>query len=86
MADRLIWRRYYARGKRHDPESYGAVWDPHNDNRGLARRGILTRALTRDALYEALMARRSFATTGVGLHIEFCCGGEPMGSFGIAVF
>jgi hypothetical protein len=50
------------------------------DHGGLARSGILTRALTREALYEALMARRSFATTGVGLHIEFCCGGDPMGS------
>ena len=51
MADRLIWRRYYARGKRHDHESYGAVCDPHNDNRGLAyhrvqgnREGLVYRA------------------------------------------
>lgn len=51
MADRLVWRRYYARGKRHDHESYGAVCDAHGANHGLAylrvrdkREGLVYRA------------------------------------------
>jgi hypothetical protein len=50
------------------------------DHGGVARAGILTRALTREALYEAVSAKRCFATTGVGIEIEFSCNGQAMGS------
>jgi hypothetical protein len=47
---------------------------------GAARAGVLTRDLTRSALYESLTARRCFASSGVGLLLEFTFNGEPMGS------
>jgi len=50
------------------------------DHGGVARAGVLTRGLTREALYEALTARRCFATTGIALVIDFSFNGEPMGS------
>ena len=50
------------------------------DHGGIARGGVLTRALTREALYEAFTARRCFATTGLGLTIDFQFNGQPMGS------
>jgi hypothetical protein len=50
------------------------------DHGGIARAGVLTRALTREALYEAFTARRCFATTGIALTIDFSFNGEPMGS------
>ncbi len=49
------------------------------DHGGIARTGVLTRGLTREALYEAFTARRCFASTGVGLVIDFSFNGEPMG-------
>ncbi len=50
------------------------------DHGGVARTGVLTRALTRAALYEALTAKRTFATTGIALRIAFSFNGQPMGS------
>jgi hypothetical protein len=50
------------------------------DHVGVALAGVLVKGLTRAALYEALCARRCFATTGLGLGISFSCNGEPMGS------
>jgi len=50
------------------------------DHGGVARAGVLTRVLTQEGLYEALAARRCFATTGIGLSVSFDCNGKPMGS------
>jgi hypothetical protein len=50
------------------------------DHHGLARAGILVTELTRSGIYEALMARRCFATTGIALRLAFLCNGEMMGS------
>ena len=45
---------------------------------GLA--GILATERTREAVYEALMARRTYATNGVRAILRFEVGGKPMGS------
>jgi hypothetical protein len=50
------------------------------DHRGLACAGVLTKELTRTALYEALTARRSFGTTGIAMNLLLSCNGQPMGS------
>jgi len=50
------------------------------DHHGLARAGILVSELTRAGIYEALMARRCFASTGIALRLVFLCNGQPMGS------
>ena len=50
------------------------------DHAGFARAGLLVKELTRKGLFEALSARRTFATTGIGLLLSFSCNGFPMGS------
>jgi hypothetical protein len=49
------------------------------DHRGLARAGLWVRELTRKGIYEALTARRAFATTGLGVSVDLRFGGCPMG-------
>jgi hypothetical protein len=48
------------------------------------RFGFITSAdhhgLTRAGIFEALMARRCFATTGIALRLVFICNGQPMGA------
>ncbi len=50
------------------------------DHSGFARAGLLVKELTRSGLYEAFMARRTYATTGIGLLFSFSCNDFPMGS------
>ena len=50
------------------------------DHHGLARAGALVTELTRAALYEALMARRCFATTGAALRLALTCNDRMMGA------
>ena len=50
------------------------------DHSGFARAGLLVKELTRTGLFEAFIARRTFATTGIGLELFFSCNGFPMGS------
>jgi hypothetical protein len=45
-----------------------------------ARTALLAPALTREALYEAMRARRGYATKRNGLVIAYTVGGAPMGS------
>lgn len=49
------------------------------DHSGVARAGVLVRELTRAGLYEGLIARRCFATTGHGARLIFSCNGVMMG-------
>ncbi|MFC1462841.1 hypothetical protein ACFLQU_04465 [Verrucomicrobiota bacterium] len=46
---------------------------------GLALGGVLVTELTRTALYEGFMARRTFATTAQTLELNFTCNGVLMG-------
>jgi hypothetical protein len=50
------------------------------DHGGIARAGVLVRELTRTGLFEALVARRCFASTGRSMAISFVCNGQNMGS------
>ena len=50
------------------------------DHKGFALAGILTKELTRTALYDAFTARRSFGTTGIAMNLLLSCNGQPMGS------
>jgi hypothetical protein len=50
------------------------------DHAGIARAGVLVKELTRSGLYEAFIARRTFATTNQTLRLEFTGNGEWMGS------
>jgi hypothetical protein len=50
------------------------------DHKGFALAGVLTKELTRAALYEALTARRAFGTTGIAMNLLLSCNGQPMGS------
>lgn len=45
---------------------------------------VLAPELTREAIYEALMARRCYATTGERMYLDFRVDGSPMGSEVIA--
>ncbi len=47
---------------------------------GAARGGLWVSALTRDAVREALLARRSFASLEPGLRVDATANGVPMGS------
>ena len=49
------------------------------DHAGIARAGVLVDELTRTALYEALMKRRCFASTGAAMIIDFACNDSTMG-------
>ena len=49
------------------------------DHGGIARAGVLVTGLTRAGLYEALTARRCFATTGGAATVDFSCNGVAMG-------
>jgi len=49
------------------------------DHFGFALAGVFVQELTRGGLYEALLARRCFATTGTPLKVELTCNGERMG-------
>jgi hypothetical protein len=42
--------------------------------------GVLANELTRDAIWEAIQARRVYASTGARALIDFTLNGEPMGS------
>jgi len=50
------------------------------DHGGVARGGVLVKELTRTGLYEAFMARRCFATTGLNLRLKFTANSAMMGS------
>ncbi|NQT58019.1 MAG: DUF3604 domain-containing protein [Bacteroidetes bacterium] len=49
------------------------------DHMGLAIAGVLVKEVTRNSLYEAITARRCFATTGVAALVDFTCNGRAMG-------
>jgi len=50
------------------------------DHTGISRAGLWVRDLTRNGLYEAFMARRTFGTTALAVRVEFSCNDQPMGS------
>jgi hypothetical protein len=50
------------------------------DHMGISCAGVLTRELTREALYEAFKARRAFGTSGFAMKLLLSCNGQPMGS------
>lgn len=50
------------------------------DHSGTARGGAEVKALTREALYEAFLERRCYASSGAGADITFTANGKPMGS------
>ena len=50
------------------------------DHCGLALAGIPVDELTRNALYKAIIVRRTFGTTGIAVSIDFNCNGKDMGS------
>ena len=50
------------------------------DHLGQSRGGLEVTELTRTALYEAFMERRTYACSGAGADIEFTCNGNPLGS------
>jgi hypothetical protein len=47
---------------------------------GHGRAGVWARAKTRAAIWEALLARRTFALTGDRIELQFAINGHPMGS------
>ena len=49
-----------------------------NHPNGLA--GVWAKQLTREAIWEALKARRTFATTGARIFVDFAINDQPMGS------
>jgi hypothetical protein len=51
-----------------------------SDHNGIARAGLLVTELTRAALYEAFVARRTFGTTATAMRVTFSCNGSMMGS------
>ena len=50
------------------------------DHSGISLAGVLVEELTRTGLYEAMKARRCFATTGLTMRLEFTCNDRIMGS------
>ncbi len=70
MADKLLWRRYYARGRCHDRESYGAVCAADGANHALAyirvqgkREGLVYKA--DPAAVEVLVTQNSYVFSPV---------------------
>ena len=57
---------------------HGVCWKRNAYRAGLT--GVWAPELTREAILDAIRARRTFATTGVKLCLRFLCGGHPMGS------
>ncbi len=47
---------------------------------GIGRAGVWARECTREAIWEALLARRTYATTGDRIELDFQIEGAPMGS------
>ncbi|HUW60038.1 MAG TPA: CehA/McbA family metallohydrolase [Candidatus Bathyarchaeia archaeon] len=88
--------RYYYGGNWDGPESYldranlngwrvGALGGEDNHRAdwgrmGRFRTGVLATELTREAIAEAYMSRRFYATEDDNLCLDFRCGGYPMGS------
>jgi hypothetical protein len=52
----------------------------HPGSHGHGRCGVWARALTRAALWEALLARRTYALTGDRIELRFSLNGQPMGA------
>jgi hypothetical protein len=52
----------------------------HPGSYGHGRTGLWARAKTRDAIWEAIQARRTYALTGDRIAMQFTLNGEPMGS------
>jgi hypothetical protein len=50
------------------------------EHSGTALAGLIVKDLTRKSLYEAFMAKRTFATTGLIATANFTCNESPMGS------
>jgi len=64
-----------------NPGSFGKTAAPNNlryPNPGLA--AVLATELTREAIYEALQARRCYAASGARIVIDFRINSQPMGS------
>jgi hypothetical protein len=57
---------------------HGVCWKRDAYRAGLT--GVWAPDLSREAILDALRARRTFATTGVKLCLRFSCDGHPMGS------
>ncbi len=51
-----------------------------SDHSGTARAALWVRDLTRTELYDALMARRTYGSTGLAIRVEFSFNGRPMGT------
>ncbi len=73
------WQRFLEQGHR-----LGAIasTDDHLGYPGGYREGlaaIQATALTREALFEAMRNRRSYALTGDRIELDFSCNGQPMG-------
>ena len=52
----------------------------HPGSYGHGRLGVWANALTREAIWDALVARRTYALTGDCIRLEFSLNGAPMGS------
>ena len=52
----------------------------HPGSYGHGRTGVWARAKTRDAIWEALLARRSYALTGDRIRLQFTLNDQPMGT------
>ncbi len=52
----------------------------HPGSYGHGRTGVWASAKTRDAIWEALWARRTYALTGDRIEVQFSVDGEPMGA------
>jgi hypothetical protein len=49
------------------------------DHMGIALAGLLVTELTREGLYDALQARRTYGSTGQPVRLALTCNGRPMG-------
>lgn len=52
----------------------------HPGSYGHGRMGVWAESLTRESIWEAIFARRTYALTGDRIELEFHLNGEPMGS------
>ena len=92
-----VWSGWWQRSQRerfwnsvHDALARGLRFgflggsDNHERNPGLggAITGVWAEANTREAIFEALRMRRTFATTGIRPDLRFSVSGIPMGGFG----
>lgn len=80
---------FYASSDGHDGHPGDAQWSdrqPHIHHLlGSGRAAVLAERLTREAVFDALYARRCYATTGPRIGLDFRLAGREMGSEDVAV-